>query len=425
MNVTRQELFRPESLEARHAAWLGRHTLALGAPATSLSFVVTLLTALSVAMLLYGTYGRRVELHGVVLPTKGLMQAISPTAGRLESLNVHDGERVTNGTLLYVVNLDTTTAKGDTQQQVLDALANQRSVLVDQIALKLRFRAQQDIILQQRIDNLQDQIKQTGNQLAMKDEFVGRLTKSLSDYNRYLQTGIGNINERNNQQNVWMRAKDELEELRSVLLRLQGQLIEAQFQQSTTNLQIDNEIDGMRSKISDLDQQVANTEARRSIEVRAAGDGVVTAIASHPGQIVASGARVLTILPDQHAMQAELLAPSTSIGFVRPGQRVRLRYSAFPYQKFGQYWGTLTEVSHAALQPEELKALVPSMSPSDQGRTFYRVVVAPDRQDVNAYGRPEPLQASMQVDARVMLEDRPLYQWLLEPLYSLNEGRGA
>ena len=159
MNVTRQELFRPESLEARHAAWLGRHTLALGAPATSLSFAVTLLSIMAITLLLYGTYGRRGELHGVILPTKGLIQATSPAAGRLESLNVDDGERVTSGTLLYVVNLDTSTTKGNTQQQVLDALANQRSVLVDQIALKLRFRAQQDVVLQRRIDNLQEQIK--------------------------------------------------------------------------------------------------------------------------------------------------------------------------------------------------------------------------------------------------------------------------
>src|SRR5205085_2938857 len=117
-----------------------------------------------------------------------------------------------------------------------------------------------------------------------------------------------------------------------------------------------------RSKISDLDQQVATSEARRSIEIRAPGAGVVTALASHPGQTVASGTRMLTIVPSQEKMQVELLAPSTSIGFVRPGQRVLLRYTAFPYQKFGQYWGTVTEISHAALQAEELKTFVPSVA---------------------------------------------------------------
>ena len=99
---------------------------------------------------------------------------------------------------------------------------------------------------------------------------------------------------------------------------------------------------------------------------------------------------------------------------------MRLRYSAFPYQKFGQYWGTVTQVSKAALQADELKTFVPNMSAPEQSRTYFRVVVAPDRQDVSVYGHPESLRASMQVDARVMLERRPIYQWMLEPLYSLN-----
>lgn len=128
---------------------------------------------------------------------------------------------------------------------------------------------------------------------------------------------------------------------------------------------------------------------------------------------------MLTIVPSRERMQAELLAPSTSIGFLQPGQRVLLRYSAFPYQKFGESWGTVTEVSRAALQAEELKAFVPNMPPTDQSKTFYRVTVAPDRSYVTAYGRSEPLQASMQVDARVLLDRRPIYQWVLEPLYGL------
>ncbi len=420
MSVTRQELFRPESLDARQAAWLGRHTLALGAPVTVLSFASVVAVAAALAILLYGGYARRVELHGVVLPTTGLIQATAPASGRIEAVAVQDNAHVVAGTLLYVLNLETSTSNGDTQQQILRSLASHHVLLTEQIALKQRYQEQQEAIQQSRIDNLQEQARQTQVQLGVKDEFAARLAKNLADYNRYVQTGIGNMNERNNQQATWMRAKDELEELRSVALRVQAQLIEARSQQQTTRIQTDNEIGEMRAKMLEIEQQVAAAEARRSLEIHATAAGTVTALASHPGQLVAAGARVLTIVPDQQQMQAELLAPSNSIGFVHPGQRVRLRYTAFPYQKFGQYWGTLTEVSHAALQADELRALVPGAAPADTGKTFYRLVVTPDRQDVTAFGRPEKLRASMQVDALVLLEARPLYQWILEPLYSLH-----
>ena len=36
-----------------------------------------------------------------------------------------------------------------------------------------------------------------------------------------------------------------------------------------------------------------------------------------------------------------------------------------------------------------------------------------------AYGNAQPLQAGMVVEADVLQEKRKLYEWVLEPLYSL------
>ena len=416
----RRELFRAESLEEQRALWLGRHTLSLGLPAAMSSIVSIVLVVAATALIAFGNYARRVELHGVVLPSTGLVQVTSPAAGWVEALKVRDGESVATGASLYTLNTDIATRNGDTQQQILRSLAAQRSVLLLQIDRETQIRDQQDGELRRKIENLAAQIQQMDVQVAVKSEFVRKLTKDLAEYTRFVSIGIGNLNEKLAQQQNWMRWKDELEELKSRALRLQAEQIETQARLDTLHLQSDNEIGGIRAKLSDLDQQVANSEAKRSIEIVSSVSGKVTAISSRPGQVIPAGARMLTIVPLHERMQAELLAPSTSIGFVRPGQRVLLRYSAFPYQKFGEHWGTVTEVSRAALQAEELKTLVPTMPPADQSKTFYRVTVAPDRPDVMAYGRSEPLQASMQVDARVLLDRRPIYQWIVEPLYGLH-----
>ena len=34
-----------------------------------------------------------------------------------------------------------------------------------------------------------------------------------------------------------------------------------------------------------------------------------------------------------------------------------LKYSAFPYQKFGAHWGTVASISQAALKPDEVESL--------------------------------------------------------------------
>jgi membrane fusion protein len=216
-----------------------------------------------------------------------------------------------------------------------------------------------------------------------------------------------------------MAAKNSLEELKTTQIRPQAQLIDTKYQLGTNDLQTGNEIDTLKGKIAEIDQQIASSEARHSIEIRAPAAGAVTAIIGHPGQLVAAGSPMLTIVPQNSRMQAELLAPSSAIGFIHVGERVLLRYSALPYQKFGQYWGTVVGVSRAALPQQELDSLLENTSQKASG-TLYRVTVEPDSQFASVYGKQELIPASMTVEAFVLLDKRPLYQWILEPLYGLH-----
>jgi membrane fusion protein len=97
---------------------------------------------------------------------------------------------------------------------------------------------------------------------------------------------------------------------------------------------------------------------------------------------------------------------------VRPGQQVRILYDAFPYQKFGTYRGSVTKVSHTMLTGNETTGPITLKEPA------YRVTVAPERPDIDAYGRKMPLQPDMLLKADVVLEQRSLMKWLLGPVLS-------
>ena len=49
----------------------------------------------------------------------------------------------------------------------------------------------------------------------------------------------------------------------------------------------------------------------------------------------------------------------------------------------------------------------------------YRLIVDLEKTTITAYGKQEPLRAGMTVAADVELENRYLYEWLLEPVWSL------
>lgn len=412
-------LFRPESLASRQTAWLGRPSLRLGFPVASTTLLALTLAAAAAALIVFGSYTRRINLHGVIVPKAGLIKMSAPASGWLQSLRVRDGNEIEEGTVLYHLHLDTATSSGETQQTIMKALGAERNSLLEIIARKERVRAEQEQVLRDKILNLEAQIDQTAVQITAQAEFEERLQASYELARKMALRDLGNRQYVDVRQQSWMQAKDRLEELRNSQLRVRAQLIETEYQLATNDLQAGNEIGGLQAQVSRIDQQLATSEARRSIEIRAPSAGKVTAIIGRPGQVVGTGSPLLTIVPRHSTLQAELLAPSKAIGFIQPGARVLLRYSAFPYQKFGQYSGTVTDVSHAALPAEELRTLLANTTRSNETGIFYRVVVQPDRQNVTVYDRTELLPASMEVEGFVLAEGRRLYEWILEPLYGL------
>jgi membrane fusion protein len=118
----------------------------------------------------------------------------------------------------------------------------------------------------------------------------------------------------------------------------------------------------------------------------------------------------LEIVPSGSVLQAQLFVPAKAIGFVEPGQRVRILYDAFPYQHFGTYGGHVVNVSQTILTNTDAAGPVALREPA------YRVTVALDRSEVRSNGRSFLLQPDMLLKADLILEERRLISWLLSPL---------
>jgi membrane fusion protein len=163
----------------------------------------------------------------------------------------------------------------------------------------------------------------------------------------------------------------------------------------------------------ELQQNLQENEIKRQVAILAPADGIVTSILVQPGQSVGS-TPLLSIIPKDSVLQAEIYAPSNAIGFIKGGGTVLLRYRAFPYQKFGQFRGQIISISRAPVDARAANGMQ-SVSPAQ----MYRITVGLPAQAVSAYGQQEKLQAGMELDADILMDTRRLYEWLFEPLYSL------
>jgi membrane fusion protein len=167
----------------------------------------------------------------------------------------------------------------------------------------------------------------------------------------------------------------------------------------------------LNRQVIDLKQHRLMLKAQSKYVIEAPVAGTVTAIVADVGQNT-TGQPLLTLLPENSEMVAKLFVPSRSIGQVRKGDVVHIRYSGYPYQEFGQYGGVVDSVSMAPLSLQELPSIIALPMSRDPGEDVYQIDVKLKSQAVYHNGEKWPLTAGMPIDADIAEGRQPLISWL-------------
>lgn len=404
-------LFRREVTERQGQIWLGEIQLARPLSlAWSTAFVAA--AALSVAALLFaGEYTRKSRLQGVLVPDRGVLQIVPPQPALLLERRVSEGQAVRRGETLFVLSLEQTSPLGDTQAAVQRSLDERRRSLQDGLAREQALQASRQDALARRAAALQGEAQPMQAQARLLDEQLALAERAL--------VRLQALRGQNFVSEAQVQARQE--EVLALRGRVQAQaLARAAHEREIAGVQAELRELPLRAQalrgalerdLAELAQEAAHSEAQRRLLVVAPSDGVLGAVVAEPGQPVSPASTLATLLPADARLTAQLWAPSSAVGFLRPQQSVRLRYQAFPYQKFGHQEGRVIQVSRAPLPAGE--------SGVAGGEPMYRVTVALQQQTVLAYGQPHPLVAGMRLDADVLLDRRRLVEWLFEPLLGM------
>ena len=412
------ELFRQEALEHQRQKLYG--TILLARP-VSFRILTGLFAAIALALVafffLFG-FSRKAAVPGVLLPDQGLVRVYPSQNGIVVERNVYEGQTVSRGDVLFVLSSErASSVQGDTQTAISRALQSRIAGLRAELGQQRVQTRQQRAALEKRRAELDGQIEQIGTEIALQQRRV-QLAEAAA--RRFADLRASSFVSEAQTQEKYADVIDQQSKLRALernrtALKLDLATLEGDLRDQP--LRARREASGLERNIAEIQQDLAESEARRRVVIQAPQAGVVTAIAAEPGQSVSTAQPLASIVQTDGRLEAELYAPTRSVGFVAPGTEVLLRYQAFPYQKFGQYRGVVREVSRNALQPSEITLPLAR----DPGSTdpLYRIRVALDSQTVRAYGKSEPLQSGMQLEASLVLEHRKLYEWVIEPLLSV------
>jgi membrane fusion protein len=421
-------LFRAEALAERRTPWLGAVLLAPQLSHRVYTTVAVVAAAAVLALVFGASFTRTARLNGWLVPLQGVVRVMAPRPGVVTALHVAEGAQVRQGQPLVTLSDELQSAAlGGVQAEVSRHLGERSKSLLDEREQQRSLLAKQQRALGERLAAMRGEEAQFSREIELLKARVAIAQRNEALHRQQLEQGF--ISEMRLQivESERLEQVARLSALERSLMTLRREMLTVAAELAELPLRLGKEIATLERGVAQVGQERAEAEARREIVIPAPGAGTVTAIQAVVGAAAGSAVPLLSIVPADHRLEAHLYGPSRSIGFVQPGQRVLVRYPAFPYQRFGHHEGVVASVSRTAVSPADLPAPVAGVNGSGGGaggsgaaaEPIYRVVVELAAQSVTAYGQTMALQPGMALEADVSLERRRLAEWVLEPLYAV------
>jgi membrane fusion protein len=412
--ATQPALFRQEAVDFLHQRHSWGEVVSLQ-PISSmiLSWTLASLVAFILVFISIAQYARKETVTGYLTPTFGTAQIVVPQQGFVKELHVKEGQAVAEGDPLLTIVTSQISANGDdVNATVLAALARQREVNERQIAAEERRTASEHERLASTTKGIEGEIAQLEDQRNIQNERLKLSESFVSTGATLIAKGALPAVELKRREQAALEQAQNLASLDQQITVRRTQLTDARHTLEQLPTVAAERTRVLRGDLSWIEQRTAEVDGRRAYVIKAPTSGRVSTLQATVGKVADPKHMQLEIIPLDSTLQAELFFPTRASGFVRPGQQVRILYDAFPYQKFGTYRGTVAKVSHTILTGNDATGPITLKEPA------YRVTVLPERPDIDAYGRKMPLQPGMLLKADVILEQRSLMRWLLDPMLS-------
>ena len=324
-------LFHLEVIRNHRSARLGGIAISQPLGVWLLTLAATGMAAVIVAFLLLGSYTRRASVAGQLVPLQGVVTLPAPVTGIVERLDAAEGDAASAEQTLAIIQAPRAMPESGNGGAALEQQIRQQKA-----SLKAAQDAQQQQ-LRQQASGLNEQLQAARRELlqieaeaATRQRQTRLAREKLARYQSLEKAGAAST--------------------RHLLAQLEQALRELPSQRAAARA-------NHARDMAQLEQSEVQVRMDNRLAVTAPVAGVIAAQLVRQGQAVQAGQPLLSQLPGQGTLQAHLLAPSRAVGFIEPGDKVMLRYQAYPYQKFGHHTGRVASISRSALTRSELQAL--------------------------------------------------------------------
>ena len=295
-----------------------------------------------------------ITVQGRLVPQSGGVEVKSPISGKLDQVLVKRGDEVKKGEVML-------------RFDVVGAKAEERS-------LKERMRLEEI--------RVKDQLKTNDKRKETLKRNISLTTKILNRLEPLVESGA--ISE------LQILAElNKLETQKDELIQLQNSRNSINNDSNTRIAEINGQLDQVKNRL-------------RNQEIKSPIKGIVFDLKPDNNKYVVTNAEPLLKIVPKGSLGAEVNVTNKDIGFLREGQRVKVRVNSFPYTEYGELRGWIKSIGADALPPNQLIR-----------NYHFPVDIQLNKSELETRdGTKIQLQAGMTITTNLKLRDRRLIELL-------------
>ncbi|HVI51944.1 MAG TPA: HlyD family type I secretion periplasmic adaptor subunit [Candidatus Sulfotelmatobacter sp.] len=368
--------------------------------------------------------------------------------GIIRKLNVRTGDTVKKGQVL--ATLDPTFAEADmgalsvqeksVQAQLRRAEAEMSGAPYEAPSaqaganelIQYQIYLQRKTQYESRLRVFDEQVRQLDSQIRTVQEDEEMLSKQLQitkDVEKMraelMRSQTGSKLQFLDAQNTRIRLEREYQDSGNRLIGLQHELQQRKAERQTFidewRRQTTETVAQTRTELQRLQENLSKaTRLNDLVVIAAPEDGVVLDVAKRSvGSVIRAAEPMVTIVPDNAKLVADIVIASRDVGYTQPGQDVVVKVDAFPYQRHGLLEGQLLWISEDSTQTNAalgMDAANPMRGGGDGGGAVHRGRVELTSTKMTNLPPGAHLFPGMTMTAEIKIDRRSVLGFFLTPI---------
>lgn len=412
------QIIRQQAIDSATTKQFGSIRIAMPFSGRIVIFLTCTILFSIFSILFMGQHTRTTTVSGILLPTEGMVKISTTTPGIFSKILVKENEKINKGTPLFTISDAQHIENGNTRELINQQLLNRSTILeenetISQSQLQGKVRS-----AKLRSNSLNNRLARASDELVISTNLVKVNEARLLQKRELYDIGLVPLAEIHEYEQSALAATLESTKIKSKIASLEQEYIEHQELADRLELEHLVELQKIRESKLSISSEIIENENRSRQMITAPRSGIIESINFEPGQYVGANTVLATITPENPKLQAVLYLSPKQAGFIKLGAKVKIKYAAYPYQKFGTGHGIVDQIFKTPYLTTELHAH--HTANLLNGELYFRVTVTLESQNIQANRELIPLKSGLAIEADIAQETRKLYQWLLDPIYSAN-----